>query len=178
MDLFKKLFAFMVICSILITFSCANAVTEDEEEEKEELNINRIIFTIDGTEHTFKYSSAPYNRAYGYFIPEDLSGENDIYNQYDMLGSESSADYQNQRNTLIIGFVEDKDDSHWDLVISYYITGSSDYYQFNVDNIDLNLLINRNTIGAQMTFSYAGPIQTYDTLHAITNIDCSVERKF
>jgi len=170
MDYFKKFFAFTVVFSIIISLNCVVAVPEEEEEEIS--NINRIKCTIDGTDHTFRFSTAPNNGAYGYFVAEELPA---IHNQYNMVAAKSSVDYQNSRNMIIVGFIEG-DPGVWDLIIAYFITGPGDRYQFEIDDIDLALLINRDTIGAQMTFTYSGSITSNDTFHTITNIDCSAER--
>lgn len=128
----------------------------------------KIEFKLNGT--TYRYEEAcgqPYY-PYGYYH----AARGNMPEQYNIIGSETIADCNANKNTIMINF---SNVNGWLLGIHYY-DANGNSINFNTLNVDISILQNRDAIGEEMSASISGPIQTHDGANTLSDLSFSVER--
>ncbi|MCK4427071.1 MAG: hypothetical protein KAW16_01155 [candidate division Zixibacteria bacterium] len=115
---------------------------------------DEISFKLNDKLHSYKESWGSRHHPYGYYVEANDS----IPEQYVIVGSKTTADYQANKNRIIIGFVKN---NRWDLLILYY-DENGNTTDFCSLGIDISILTNKDTVGAQMSASIPGPLESGD----------------
>lgn len=140
---------------------------EDYSYPKDRCSLeDEIVFAINGEFFNYREGCGRRSYPHGFYIgASDYTSE-----QYQIIGSATTADCEDSKNTITISFIKY---SNWELAVIFYDGAGDTSYFFTP--IDTSMVEFADTVGEQISADIPGPITSSDGASTLTDLSFRVE---